>query len=91
MRAKARYGEIGERVFGIQDTGAAVQNMRLAALEHGVKSCLLREFDHDAMARQLELPRHVEPLILIAMGYSQAEPIPKPCLPLGDYLHLEKW
>lgn len=91
MRAKARYGEIGERVFGIQDTGAAVQNMRLVALERGIKSCLLREFDHDVMARQLELPRHVEPLILIAMGYSQAEPAPKHCLPLEDYLHLEKW
>ncbi len=91
MRAGARYGEMGERVFGFQDTGAAVQNMRLVALEHGVKSCLLREFDHAAMARKLELPRHVEPLILVAMGYSDSEPVPKHCLPLEDYLHLEKW
>jgi nitroreductase len=91
MRAKARFGEIGERLFGIQDTGAAVQNMRLAALEQGVKSCLVREFDHAAMARLLELPRHVEPLILIAMGFSAAEPGDKPRLPLDDFRHYEKW
>jgi nitroreductase len=91
MRAKARYGEIGEKLFGIQDTGAAVQNMRLVALEHQVKSCLIREFDHDALAKLLGLPRHVEPLIMIAMGYSEVEPGQKPRLPLEDYLHHEKW
>ncbi len=90
-RAKARFGDIGERLFGIQDTGAAIQNMRLTALEYGVKSCLLREFDHAAMAQLLELPRHVEPLILIALGYSEREPGSKPRLPLTDYMHHNRW
>jgi nitroreductase len=52
---------------------------------------LIREFDHDAMAKLLELPRHVEPLIMIVMGYSEVEPGQKPRLPLEDYLHHEKW
>ena len=90
-RAKVRFGEIGEQLFGIQDTGAAIQALRLAALEHGVKSCLIREFDRGRMAELLELPRHVRPLILIAMGYSSVEPGQKPRLPLEDYLHYEKW
>jgi nitroreductase len=90
-RAKARYGEIGEKLFGIQDTGAAIQNMRLTALEHGVKSCLIREFDHVAMAKLLDLPRHVEPLTILTMGHSQVEPGEKPRLRLEDYLHHEKW
>lgn len=90
-RAKVRFGERGEKAFGIQDTGFAIQNMRLAALEQGVKSCLLREFDPQAVARLLELPRHVEPLILVAMGFSQVEPKALTHLELEDFLHLEKW
>jgi len=90
-RAKARLGEIGEKLFGVQDTGAAIQNMRLVALEHGVKSCLIREFDRNRMAGLLKLPRHVRPLIMIALGYSLVELERSPRLPLEDYLHFEKW
>jgi nitroreductase len=90
-RAKVRFGERGEKVFGIQDTGFAIQNIRLVALENGVKSCLLREFDPDEVAHLLELPRHIEPLILIAMGFSSIEPKEMPHLELEDYLHHEKW
>jgi nitroreductase len=91
IRAKVRLGERGEKVFGIQDTGFAIQNIRLVALENGVKSCLLREFDPIPVAQLLELPRHVEPLILIAMGFSSVEPEELTHLELEDYLHYEKW
>lgn len=90
-RAKVRLGKIGESLFGIQDIGAAIQNMRLVALEHGVKSCLLREFDQQRVSELLGLPNHVRPLTLIAMGYSQVEPPQKTGLPLSDYLHREMW
>jgi nitroreductase len=90
-RAKARIGDIGKDLFGIQDTGAALQNMRLTALTYGVKSCLVREFDAERVAEVLELPRHVRPLILLALGYSEHEPKPLPRLPLTDYLHHERW
>lgn len=90
-RAKVRFGERGEKVFGIQDTGFAIQNMRLVAVENGVKSCLLREFDPQAVAGLLELPGHVEPLVLIAMGFSSVTPKERPHLELEDYLHVEKW
>lgn len=90
-RAKVRFGEVGEQVFGIQDTGAAIQVMRLAALELGVKSCLIREFDRGQLAELLNLPRHVQPLVLLVLGYSPVEPAPRPRLPLEDYLHHETW
>ncbi len=91
IRAKVRFGERGEKVFGIQDTGFAIQNIRLIALENGVKSCLLREFDVSRVAKILDLPHHVEPLILIVMGFSQIEPKEITHLELEDYLHHEKW
>jgi nitroreductase len=90
-RAKARYGEIGEKLFGIQDSGAAIQNLRLVALEHGVKSCLVREFDQQRMAELLRLPRHIQPLILVALGYSQVQARRRPGLPVQDYFHHETW
>jgi nitroreductase len=91
IRAKVRFGERGEKVFGIQDTGFAIQNLRLIALENGVKSCLLREFDVDRVAKILDLPIHVEPLVLVVMGFSQIEPKEITHLELEDYLHHEKW
>jgi nitroreductase len=91
IRAKVRFGERGEKIFGIQDTGFAIQNIRLVALEHGVKSCLLREFDAQQIAQILELPQHIEPLILIPMGFSALEPREITHLELEDYLHHEKW
>ena len=90
-RAKARFGEIGETLFGIQDTGALILNLRLVTLEHDLKSCLIREFKRDPVAKMLELPHHVRPLIMIALGYSQVEPRRRPRLLLEDYLHHEKW
>jgi len=91
IRAKVRFGERGEKIFGIQDTGFAIQNIRLAALEYGVKSCLVREFDVDGLRRLLVLPKHVEPLILIGMGFSSVEPREVTHLELEDYLHYERW
>jgi nitroreductase len=90
-RAKARFGDIGRDLFGLQDSGAAIQNMRLVALAHGVKSCLVREFDRERMAALLALPRHVVPLIMVALGYSELEAKPLPRLPLEDYLHHNRW
>jgi nitroreductase len=90
-RAMARFGEVGRDLFGVQDTGAALQNMRLMALAHGVKSCLVREFDRAQMTTLLALPRHVTPLIILALGYSTVDARPLPRLPLGDYLHHESW
>jgi hypothetical protein len=43
------------------------------------------------LSRLLELPGHVEPLILIAMGFSPIEPKEMTHLELGDFLHHEKW
>ena len=90
-RAKVRVGEIGKAMFGIQDSGAAIQNMRLVAQELGIQSCLVREFDRDQMAALLCLPQHVRPLIMIALGYSTVEANPLPRLPLQDFLHNETW
>lgn len=90
-RAKARYGEIGEALFGPQDTGAALQNLRLVALENGVKSCLIREFNREKVSELLGLPGHVRPMTLVALGYSNVEPSQKAGLPLDDYVHWETW
>lgn len=90
-RAKVRFGEIGEKLFGVQDTGAAIQNLRLVALEQGVKSCLIREFDRQQVAELLALPHHVRPLIMIALGFSPIEAKRRPGLPLEDILHHEQW
>jgi nitroreductase len=65
--------------------------MRLLAQTLGIQSCLVREFDSEQMTALLDLPRHVRPLIMIALGYSAAEAKPLPRLPIQDYVHHESW
>ena len=65
--------------------------MRLMALAYGVRSCLVREFDRTQMTALLELPQHVSPLLLVALGYAPGDAKALPRLPLEDYLHHEHW
>src|SRR5450759_4098821 len=45
----ARYNDRGERLYAIQDTAAAVENILLAAVDRGLASCWIGAFDADAV------------------------------------------
>lgn len=87
-RASARVGAAGWEQSG-QDTFAALQNLRLLAVALGLATSVVREFDPVALKQALGLPFTVEPLCLLAVGYSDAEPEVPPRLPLSLILHRE--
>jgi nitroreductase len=64
----ARYGERGERLYCIQDTAAAVENLLLAATALGYGSCWIGAFDDDAVSRTLGLPPGHIPVALVPLG-----------------------
>lgn len=52
-----------------QDSGAAIENMILTAMEENVGSCWVESIDKDSLRKVLELPDHLEIKAVLALGY----------------------
>jgi nitroreductase len=61
----------------IMDISMAAQNIMLAATGNGLGSCPIRSFSQRAIKTLLYLPPHVEPELLISLGYP-AKPVKAP-------------
>jgi nitroreductase len=66
----ARYADRGERLYAIQDTAAAVENILLAAVDRGLASCWVGAFDTDAVREAIGVQSPVEPVAVLPIGYS---------------------
>ncbi|HEY3318590.1 MAG TPA: nitroreductase family protein [Coriobacteriia bacterium] len=73
----ARYGERGERMYALQDTAAAVENILLAAVDKGLASCWIGAFDSAAVGEALGVTPPITPVAILPIGYS-AESAGKP-------------
>lgn len=72
--ARSRYGERGEKLYCLQDTAAAVQNMLLAATAFGVGSLWVGAFQEEMVKQILKMPGELRPVAIIALGYGEIEP-----------------
>lgn len=52
------------------DIAIATEHLALAAAEQGVGSCWVCNFDVEACRELLQLPRELEPMVLLPMGYT---------------------
>jgi nitroreductase len=79
----ARYGKRGRKLYCIQDTAAATQNLLLAATALGLAACWVGAFDEGRVARIVRAPKGRRPLAMVPVGYA-ARPGrgPTPRLPL---------
>ena len=66
----ARYAERGERLYCIQDTAAAVENILLTAVDRGLASCWIGAFDASAVREALGIQAPIEPIAILPVGYS---------------------
>lgn len=74
--AKATYGERGKKLYAIQSTAAAMENMMLRAVDIGLGSCWIGSFDEDSASDLLKCEEHIRPVALIPIGYPAEEPQP---------------
>ena len=51
------------------DAAIATDHMTLAAAELGLGTCWICAFDTDQVRRQLVLPDHIEPVVLLPLGH----------------------
>jgi len=83
------YGSRGEKLYCIQDTAAAVQNMLLAAYALGLGTCWVGAFDERRVAEVVGLPDGVRPVAIIALGHPAERPAPRPRRGLEEVVHVE--
>ncbi|MGN0186735.1 MAG: nitroreductase family protein [Paludibacteraceae bacterium] len=57
------------------DVAIAVDHLTLAAAEVGLGSCWVCNFDAKRCAELLQLPSHIEPVVLVPIGYAVADTV----------------
>jgi nitroreductase len=75
-QSAAQYGEVGTRVFCLQDTAAAVQNLLLAAHALGYGAVWIGVIKEHEIADCLDLPHGTKPVALIPVGLANETPKP---------------
>ncbi len=90
-REKAsKGGRIGE-TMALLDTATSLQNMMLMAYALGIGSCPIASFDKLAVKEILGLPDHIEPVLLLSLGYPRYWPKPPPRKNVEEVLHIDGW
>ena len=63
------YRRRGAELYCIQDTAAAIQNLLLASLEHGLGTCWIGAFNEEQVNQILGIPSGRRPVALVPVGY----------------------
>lgn len=74
--ASKKYGDRGKKLYCIQDTAAAIQNLLLAAYSLGLGTCWIGAFNEDDARKVVNAPKEMRPLAIIAIGYPNEMPHP---------------
>ncbi len=86
--ARAKGSTLGETFLAPVDAAMATQNFLLAAHAEGLGTCTIASFHRKAVARLLELPDGVEPILLISAGRPAESPEP-PARRTDGIVHFE--
>jgi nitroreductase len=91
MRTAPYYGTRGVKLYSIQDSAAAIENMLLAIVDFGLACCWVGAFDENAVFRLLGLPEHVRPVAILPIGYSDETKGPATRMDIKEMVHYERW
>ncbi|WP_231963872.1 nitroreductase family protein [Thermococcus chitonophagus] len=86
-RAK-KGGRLGEK-YALMDIAMAAQNMMLVAYSKGIGSCPVVSFNRVAVKEILSIPEHVDPVLILTLGYPKFWP--KPPKRRKEVMHLEEY
>ena len=85
-----RAGKMGEE-SALMDVSMAAQNMMLAAYSMGIGSCPVLSFNKAALRELLDIPEHVEPVLILTFGYPKFWPKAPRRRPLEEVVHFERY
>ena len=88
-RSSRIYGNRGEKLYSIQDTAAATENMILAAQELGLATCWVGAFQEKEVAKAVKAPKNVKPVAIIPVGYPAGKPSASQRRSVNEIVHYE--
>lgn len=74
-RSSRVYGSRGEKLYSLQDTAAATENILLAAQELGLATCWVGAFRENEVAKAVKAPKNMRPVAMVAVGYPAERPV----------------
>jgi nitroreductase len=90
VRSMSRYGERGI-LYALEDATIACTYMMLAAHARNLQSCWTGAFDDDAVREILDLPPHIRPIALLAIGRGHPPGQQTAHMAIGEHVHRETW
>jgi nitroreductase len=90
IRSMSRYGERGI-LYAVQDATIAGTYMMLAAHAKNIHSCWTGAFDEEEVRSILDLPQHLRPLVLLAIGKGHPPRALTERMAVSDHVHYERW
>jgi len=85
-----KAGKMGE-FMSLMDVSMAAENMMLMAYALDIGSCPVASFNKMAVKELLDLPAHVEPALIITLGYPKEIPKPPRRRPLEEVVHVDRF
>jgi nitroreductase len=80
-----------KELVAVMDVAMAAQNMMLAAYSLGIGSCPIASFNKTAVKELLDIPEHVDPILMVSLGYPDRWPEPPRRRPLEEVVHYGKY
>lgn len=90
-RERIRRGGKSGELIALMDVAMAAQNMMLVAYSLGIGSCPIASFNKTAVKELLEIPAHVDSVLMVSFGYPEEWPEPPKRRPLNEVVHHEKY
>jgi len=90
VRSMSRYGERGI-LYGLEDAVIACTYMMLAAHAKKLHSCWTGAFDDEEVREILDLPQHIRPISLLAVGKGYPPPVLTSRMAVGEHVHRDIW
>ncbi len=82
---------VHRRYWLAKQVGLSAMNFMLAAQAGGLATCPMEGFDTRGVRRVLGLPRGMEPMLVVPVGYAAKTDLTKTRLPLASLVHNERW
>jgi len=90
IRSMSRYGERGI-LYALEDASIACTYMMLAAHAKNLHSCWTGAFDDELVREILDLPQHIRPVALLAVGKGHPSGQLTERMAIGEHVHKETW
>ena len=90
VRSMSRYGERGI-LYAVQDATIACSYMMLAAHARNFHSCWTGAFEEEEVRDILQLPQHIRPVALLAVGKGHRSGRLTGRMDIGEHIHQDIW